>query len=93
MSEQEQHVNLTEEELFAELVKLFTVQLSTADAITEVKSKNKFNKKKNPTGIDSHELGLIVAAAKLEATESYEEYAGRTAEIQAKFEELTGYNV
>lgn len=87
------HVNLTEEELFAELVKLFTTQLATADAITAVKKDNKFNKKKNPTGIDSHELGLIVAAAKLEATESYEEYAGRTAEIQAKFEELTGYNV
>lgn len=87
------HVNLTEEELFAELVKLFTTQLATADAIAAVKKDNKFNKKSNPTGIDSHELGLIVAAAKLEANEAYEEFTGRNAEIQAKFEELTGYNL
>ncbi|WYN05026.1 hypothetical protein ISREJYDI_CDS0060 [Pseudomonas phage UNO-G1W1] len=89
---EEAHVNLTEDEIFAELVKLFTVQLSTADAIKDLKNRNKFNKKKNPTGIDSHELGLIVAAAKLEANENYEEFTGRNAEIQAKFEELTGYN-
>lgn len=87
------HVNLTEEEIFAELVKLFTAQLSTADAIKDLKNKNKFNKKNNPTGIDSHELGLIVAAAKLEASEAYESFTGRNAEIKAKFEELTGYNL
>lgn len=89
----DQHVNLTQDEIFAELVKLFTTQLSTADAIKELKNKNKFNKKTNPTGIDSHELGLIVAAAKLEANEAYEEFTGRNAEIKAKFEELTGYNL
>lgn len=88
-----EHVNLTEDEIFAELVKLFTAQLSTADAIKDLKNKNKFNKKANPAGIDSHTLGLIVAAAKLEANENYEEFTGRTAEIKAKFEELTGYNV
>jgi len=89
----DQHVNLTQDEIFAELVKLFTTQLSTADAIKALKNKNKFNKKTNPTGIDSHELGLIVAAAKLEANEAYEEFTGRNAEIKAKFEELTGYNL
>lgn len=89
----DQHVNLTEDEIFVELTKLFTAQLSTADAIKELKNKNKFNKKANPSGIDSHELGLIVAAAKLEANEAYEEFTGRNAEIKAKFEELTGYNL
>lgn len=89
----EQHVNLTEDELFEELTKLFTAQLCNADEIKRLKNDNKFSKKKNPTGIDSHELGLIVISAKMQAAENYEEYAGRTAEIQAKFEKLTGYNV
>lgn len=86
-----QRVTLTEQQLFDRLVELLTEQLVLADDIKQLKTDAKFNKKSNPNGIPAADLGLVAAAAKLEAQNVFEEFAAKNAEVTAKFKELSGY--
>ena len=82
----------TEQEVFDKLVNLFTIALANADAMSDLKKDVKYNKKENPAGIPSARLSAIVAAAKLEAANNYEEFTTKNATVQATYEEFTGYN-
>lgn len=88
----EQRQQPSEQEVFDRLVNLFTISLANADAIKDLKADVKYNKKENPAGIPSARLGAIVAAAKLEAANNYEEFAEKNATVQATYEEFTNYN-
>lgn len=92
MTEEEKRLVLTEQQVFDRLVELFGTQLTTGEDIKQLKSDAKFNKKTNPDGIQSKDLGLIAAAAKLEAQNQFEEFAAKNAEVTAKFKELSGYD-
>ena len=88
----EQRQQPTEQEVFDRLVNLFTISLANTDAIKDLKADVKYNKKENPSGIPTARLGAIVAAAKLEAANNYEEYTAKNATVQASYEEFTGYS-
>jgi hypothetical protein len=87
-----QRVTLTEQQLFDRLVELLTEQLVLSADIKQLKTDAKFNKKSNPNGIPAADLGLVAAAAKLEAQNVFEEFAAKNAEVTAKFKELTSYD-
>lgn len=91
MTEEVQRVTLTEQQLFDRLVELLTEQLVLGADIKQLKADAKFNKKTNPNGIAAADLGLVAAAAKLEAQNVFEEFAAKNAEVTAKFKELSGY--
>lgn len=92
MTDQVERTNLSEQELFDCLVELFGKQLEMASDIKQLKADNKFNKKENPKGIPAADIALVVAAAKLEAQNVFEEFQSKHAEVEAKFKELTGYD-
>lgn len=91
MTEEVQRFTLTEQQVFDRLVALIGNQLQTAEDISQLKKDAKFNKKTNPNGIPSKDLGLVAAAAKLEAQNQFEEFSEKNAEVSAKFKELSGY--
>lgn len=91
MTEEAKRFTLTEQDVYDRLVKLIGEQLKTAEDISQLKKDAKFNKKTNPDGIPSKELGLVSAAAKLEAQNQFEEFSAKNAEVSAKFKELSGY--
>lgn len=85
-------VTLTEQDLFDRLVTLFGEQLVLAEDIKQLKKDAKFHKEHNPQGIAKEDISFVVAAAKLEAKQQYEEFSGKAFAVSETYKRLTKYN-
>lgn len=85
-------VTLSEQDLFNRLVTLFGEQLVLAEDIKQLKKDAKFHKEHNPQGIPKEDIAFVVAAAKLEANEKFEEFTGKAFAVRETYKRLTGYD-
>jgi hypothetical protein len=90
--EQVERVTLSEDDLFKRLTKLETDKLTLAADIAQLKKDATYHEDDNPKGIDKAEIPLIAKSAQLHAKRDFEEKKIASAQVFAKYEQLTGYN-
>ena len=82
---------LSEKELFQRIVNLETDKLTIADDLKQIKKDSQYDADMNPEGISKEDIKLISAAAKLHASNLYEEKKEAADAVFQKYVELTDY--